>query len=249
MISLKSKSELEKMRQAGRMVAHSIQYLKEKLSPGITTGQLDDWVEEFISRQGGIPSFKGYQGFPANICVSVNQELVHGIPGHRQLKEGDLVSLDLGVIYKGYQADGAVTVGLGEISDEAERLLQATEGALWAGIAQARAGNRVGDISSAIQKYVEERGFSVVQAYVGHGIGQKMHEPPPVPNYGPPGQGPLLRPGMTLAVEPMVNAGSPRTKVGEDNWTVLTADGRLSAHFEHTVAITEGEPQVLTVKQ
>ncbi|MBI2846103.1 MAG: type I methionyl aminopeptidase [Chloroflexi bacterium] len=246
MITLKSKSELEKMRQAGRIVAQTIGYLKEKIAPGITTGELDSWAGEFIRRQKGTPSFKGYQGFPANICVSINEELVHGIPGSRRIQEGDIISLDLGVIYKGYHADAASTVGVGDIGEEAERLLEATAGSLGAGIAQARPGNRVGDISSAIQKYVEERGFSVVQAYVGHGIGQKMHEPPAVPNYGPPGQGPLLQPGMTLAIEPMVNSGSPLTKVREDNWTVFTVDGRFSAHFEHTVAITAAEPEVLT---
>lgn len=199
-----------------------------------------------IRKEGGIPSFKGYQGYPANICVSVNEELVHGIPGPRVLKEGDIASLDLGVIYRDYQADAAITVGVGRMSAEAQNLLSATEGALWAGIAQARPGKRVGDISWAVQKYVEERGFSVVREYVGHGIGQKMHEPPAVPNFGPPGQGAVLRPGMTLALEPMVNMRDPRIRVLEDKWTVVTADGKLSAHFEHTVAVTEGEPEILT---
>lgn len=237
------------MRKAGRIVARTIQYLKGRIQPGMTTGQLDGWAEEFIRGEGGTPSFKGYQGFPASICVSINEELVHGIPGARVVKEGDILSLDLGVIYQSYQADAALTFGMGEISKEAKKLLQATQRALWAGISQARPGNRVGDISWAIQKHVEEQGFSVVQAYVGHGIGQKMHEPPPVPNFGPAGQGPLLRPGMTLAVEPMVNMGSHLTKVGEDNWTVLTADGQLSAHFEHTLAITEEDPEILTALQ
>jgi methionyl aminopeptidase len=234
------------MREAGRMVAEVLAHLRDKVRPGLATAQLDSWAEELIARRGGIPSFKGYRGFPASLCVSVNEEVVHGIPGPRALEEGDIVSLDLGVIHRGYQGDAAVTLGVGEISPEAKGLVAAAEGALWAAISKARPALHLGDISWAIQEHAESQGYSVVRQYVGHGIGREMHEEPQVPNYGEPGKGPLLKPGMTLAIETMVNAGGYLTRVLEDGWTVVTDDGKLSAHFEHTVAITEGEPEVLT---
>ncbi len=234
------------MREAGRIVAQALAYLVERIRPGMATRELDLLTEAFISRKGGVPSFKGYRGFPASLCVSVNEEVVHGIPGPRILKEGDIVSLDIGVIYKGYQGDAALTVGVGEIGDEAKDLIATARGALLAGIAQARDGLHVGDISWAIQQYAESRGYSVVRQYTGHGIGRQMHEDPQVPNFGQPGRGPALKAGMTLALEPMVNVGGYLTRVQEDNWTVVTDDGKLSAHFEHTIAIREGEPEILT---
>jgi methionyl aminopeptidase len=246
MIVLKSSWELARMREAGRIVAQVLAYLAERIRPGMATRELDLLTEAFISRQGGIPSFKGYRGFPASICVSVNEEVVHGIPGPRILKQGDIVSLDIGVIYKGYQGDAALTVGVGEISDEAKDLIATARGALLAGIAQAKDGLHVGDISWAIQQYAESRGYSVVRQYTGHGIGRRMHEDPQVPNFGQPGRGPALKAGMTLALEPMVNVGDYLTRVRDDNWTVVTDDGKLSAHFEHTIAIREGEPEILT---
>ena len=246
MITLKTSRELDRMREAGRVVAQTLAYLQERIKPGMATGELDVLAEGFISRQGGVPSFKGYRGFPASLCVSVNEEVVHGIPGPRILEEGDIVSLDLGVIYEGYHGDAAVTFGVGKISEEAERLIAVTTGALWAGISKARVGLHLGDISWAIQEYAESRGYSVVREYVGHGIGRQMHEPPQVPNYGQPGRGVALKEGMTMALEPMVNVGGWLTKVREDGWTVVTADEKLSAHYEHTIAITNGEPEVLT---
>ncbi len=246
MIVLKSPTELERMRQAGRIVADALAELASRVEPGVTTAQLNGWGEALIEKAGAAPSFKGYRGFPAAITVSVNEELVHGIPGPRVLDEGDIVSLDLGVIYRGFQGDAALTVPVGRVGDEAARLLDATEGALTAGIDQARPGNRVGDISAAVQDHVEARGFEVVRKYVGHGIGREMHEPPQVPNFGVAGHGPALKPGVTLALEPMVSAGGSDTRVLDDNWTVVTSDGSLSAHFEHTIAVTEDGPEVLT---
>jgi len=246
MIVLKSSWELARMREAGRIVAQALAYLLERIKPGMATRELDLLTEAFISRKGGVPSFKGYQGFPASLCVSVNEEVVHGIPGPRILKEGDIVSLDIGVIHKGYQGDAALTVGVGEISEEAKDLIATARGALFAGIAQARDGLHVGDISWAIQQYAESRGYSVVREYTGHGIGRQMHEDPQVPNFGQPGRGPALKGGMTLALEPMVNLGGYLIRVRDDNWTVVTDDGELSAHFEHTIAIGEGEPEILT---
>ncbi len=234
------------MRQAGRIVAETLAILQERVRPGITTADLDALAYKVITKHNAIPSFKGYRGFPASLCVSVNEEVVHGIPGKRVLREGDIVSLDLGAIYHGYHGDAAITIGVGKISEEAARLIEVTAGALQAAIAQARAGNRLGDISWAIQSYAESRGFSVVRQYVGHGIGREMHEDPQVPNFGQPGRGVKLRPGMTLALEPMVNMGDWRTRVLSNNWTVVTEDGKLSAHFEHTIAITAGEPEILT---
>jgi methionyl aminopeptidase len=207
---------------------------------------LDSIAVKEVEKLGAIPSFKGYRGYPANLCVSINDEIVHGIPGKRVLREGDIVSIDFGAIYQGFQGDAAVTVGVGTISPEAERLIATTEGALKAGIAAAYAGARLGDISAAIESYVEAAGLNVVREYTGHGIGRDMHEEPQVPNFGIPGQGPVLKKGMTLALEPMVNLGDWRTRLSNDQWTVLTLDGSLSAHFEHTIAITDGEAEVLT---
>jgi len=246
MITCKSEQEIERMRHAGRIVAEVLAGLRERVKPGVTTGALDAWAEQYIRRQGGVPSFKGYRGYPASVCVSVDSEVVHGIPGHRRLREGQIVSLDVGVIYQGYHGDAATTVGVGRISPEAERLLEATQRALAAGIAMARAGRRLGDVSHAVQVTAEAAGFNVIREYVGHGIGTEMHEDPQIPNFGPAGRGPLLRPGMTLAIEPMVVMGDYHTRVLADGWTVVTADGSLAAHYEHTVAVTDGDPEILT---
>jgi methionyl aminopeptidase len=243
----KSSEELDRMRRAGRVVAATIDRLVEAVRPGMTTADLDRIGEDAIRSAGAVPSFKGYRGFPASICTSVNEEIVHGIPGKRRLGEGDLLSLDVGAIWEGYHGDSAVTVFVGEPrSDQAEKLVRVTEEALEAGIAQIRPGNRLSDISHAVQQVAEGAGFSVVREYVGHGIGQSLHEDPPIPNYGPPGRGPELRPGLVVAVEPMVNVGGWETRLLADEWTVVTADGSLSAHFEHTVAVTEGGPEILT---
>ena len=246
-IIIKSPDEIAIMRQAGKVLAKVLQVLTESVRSGISTKELDEICAEEIAKHGVKPSFKGYRGFPANLCVSVNDEVVHGIPGERILAEGDIVSLDVGTIFKGFQSDAAVTVGVGEISQDAKRLIEVTQDALWAGIAQARHGAHLGDMSAAIQHYVEDRGFSVVKEYTGHGIGREMHEEPQIPNFGPSGQGPLLKEGMTLAIEPMVNIGGWKTRVCDNQWTVVTSDGSLSAHFEHTIAITDSEPEVLSV--
>lgn len=235
------------MRQAGRIVAEVLAALRQRIRPGVNTAELDELVYQIITKCKASPSFKGYRGFPASLCVSINEEVVHGLPNKkRYLKEGDIVSFDVGAIYQGYQGDAAVTVGVGEIAEAAKELLAVTAGTLAAGIAQSRAGNHTGDISWAIQDYAESRGYSVVREYTGHGIGLQMHEDPQIPNYGQPKRGFLLKPGMTLALEPMVNEGDWRTRVLADNWTVVTKDGKLSAHFEHTIAVTEGEPEILT---
>jgi methionyl aminopeptidase len=247
-ISIKSEREIDLMRKAGKIVAAVLAILVGSVKPGLKTKELDIIAEREIKKLGGIPSFKGYRGYPANLCVSVNDEIVHGIPGERALKEGDIVSLDLGAIYEGYQGDAARTIGVGSISIQAEALMQATEGALRAGIRMAKDRNRLGDISAAIQDFAESRGFSVVREYTGHGIGQQMHEEPLIPNFGSNGTGPVLRKGMTFAIEPMLNAGDWRTRLDKNNmWTVSTADGSISAHFENTIAITDGEPEILTV--
>ena len=247
MIVLKRPEEIARMREAGRLVARLLLELERRIRPGVTTQELDRFAEEFIRAAGGTPSFKGYRGFPASICTSVNEEVVHGIPGPRRLEEGDIISIDVGVWLQGYHSDGARTYPVGEIDPEGRRLLEVTERALYAGIAQAKPGNRVSDISHAVQQVVEAAGFSVVREFVGHGIGRRIHEDPQVPNFGPPGRGPRLRPGMTLAVEPMVNEGGPEVVLKEDRWTAVTVDGRRSAHFEHTVAITEDGPAILSV--
>ncbi|MFC2002397.1 type I methionyl aminopeptidase [Chloroflexota bacterium] len=246
-IIIKSEREIVAMRQAGRIVATVLEVLKSQVRPVMETKELDIIAARELERLGAKPSFKGYRGFPANLCVSVNNEIVHGIPGERVLAEGDIVSLDLGAIVNGFQGDAAITVGVGEVSPKAKELMAAAEGALNAGIAAARPEVRVGDISAAIQHYAESRGYSVVHEYTGHGIGREMHEEPQVPNFGLPGTGPVLKKGMTIALEPMLNAGDWRTQVGSDQWTVLTADGSLSAHFEHTIAISDGEAEVLTI--
>lgn len=234
------------MRRAGRIVADILKILSEQVKPGMKTRELDTIAERELKRLGARPSFKGYHGFPASLCVSVNDEIVHGIPGERVLNEGDIVSLDFGAIYDGFQGDAALTVAVGEVSPEAKRLIEATRGSLEAGIAAACPGATLGDVSAAIQNYAEARGYSVVREYTGHGIGRNMHEEPQIPNFGTPGTGPALKKGMTLALEPMLNAGDWRTRLADDNWTVLTADGSLSAHFEHTIAVSNTEPEVLT---
>jgi len=246
-IIIKSDREIRAMREAGRITAVVLGVLSENLRLGMQTEELDAIAGRELDRLGAKPSFKGYRGFPANLCVSVNDEIVHGIPEARVLNDGDIVSLDFGVIFDGFQGDAAVTVGVGEISPEAKRLLETTEAALRAGIDKAYAGARLGDISAAIQHYAESRGYSVIREYTGHGIGREMHEEPQIPNFGQPGTGPILKRGMTLAIEPMVSIGDWHTRLGSNHWTVFTADGSLSAHFEHTIAITDGEPEVLTV--
>jgi len=246
-IILKSPEELEKMRRAGRIVASTRRRVLAAVRPGITTGELDAIAEEHIRSNDAVPSFKGYRGFPRSICASVNEELVHGIPGDRALLPGDLLSLDFGAIWEGYHGDSAVSVFVGEpASDEAEKLVRVTEEALEAGISQVREGGRLSDIGNAVQQVVEGAGFGVVREYVGHGIGQSLHEDPPIPNYGPPGRGPELRSGMALAIEPMVTLGGWETRVLDDDWTVVTEDGSLCAHFEHTVAITDQGAEILT---
>jgi methionyl aminopeptidase len=245
-IIIKSDAEIKTMRQAGRIVAAVLETLKSKLKAGMKTEELDGIAAAEAKRLGAIPSFKGYRGYPASLCVSVNDEIVHGIPGKRVLQEGDIVSLDFGVIYQGFQGDAALTVGLGDISPEARKLIETTENALKAGMETARAGLRLGDVSAAIQEYAESRGYSVVREYTGHGIGRNMHEDPQIPNFGFPGEGPVLKKGMTLALEPMVNIGDWRTRLGDNHWTVSTSDGSLSAHFEHTIAITGNGHEVLT---
>ena len=247
MITTKSRHELEIMREAGRIVAMAHDAVKKLIAPGITTSELDAAVEKVILQAGATPSFKGYQGFPAAICASVNEELVHGIPGSRKLNEGDIISVDIGAFYKGYHGDSANTFAVGAISDAAQKLLDVTEASLHEGIKMAKSGNRLSDISHAIQVFVEAEGMSIVRDYVGHGIGREMHEPPQVPNYGPPGRGIRLRPGHVLAIEPMVNLGGLEVRTLADNWTVITEDGSLCAHFEHTVAITEEGPEILTI--
>jgi methionyl aminopeptidase len=246
-IILKSSHELVRMREAGRIVAEVLARLREKVAPGVTTAELDALAYQIIVGYGAKPSFKGYRGFPASLCVSINEEIVHGIPGKRVLREGDIVSMDVGAIHRGYQGDAAITVGVGEkVNGVAQHLMEVTAEALQVGIAQARAGKRTGDISWAIQKCAEGNGYAVVREYTGHGIGRDMHEEPQIPNFGEPGRGVLLKPGMTFALEPMVTVGDYHTRVLDDNWTVVTLDGQLSAHFEHTVAVTEGEPEILT---
>jgi len=245
-IIIKSDEEIAVMREAGRIVASVLEEVKSGMKPGMKTEELDIIAGREVKKLGATPSFKGYRGFPANLCVSVNNEIVHGIPGDRVLKDGDIVSIDFGAIFKGFQGDSAITVGIGKISPEAEQLIEATKGALQAGIDAGGAGMRLTDISAAVQQYAESRGYSVVREYTGHGIGRDMHEEPQVLNYGEPGQGPLLKKGMTLAIEPMVNIGDWRTRVGDNQWTVFTQDGSLSAHFEHTVAIMDDELEILT---
>ena len=248
-IVIKSKKELELMREAGHLNALALATVREMIRPGITTGELDAAAEEVIRKHGAVPVFKGYPGpypYPATLCISINEELVHGIPGKRKLKSGDIVSVDCGSQLDGFIGDSAFTVGVGEISPVAQRLIQVTEQSLYEGIKLMRAGNHTGDVSAAIQKYVESQGFYVTREYTGHGVGRNMHEGPQVPNYGSPGRGVLLRPGITIALEPMVLVGTALTRVLPDQWTVVSEDGSLTAHFEHSVAVTDGEPLILT---
>jgi methionyl aminopeptidase len=246
MIILKSHYEIEQIRKSCQIVASILNVLKKTIEPGITCYELNELAEKLIAQKGASPAFKGYRGFPTALCTSVNDQIVHGIPDGRRLKEGDIVSLDLGVELSGYFGDCAITVAVGKIHEEAERLLKVTEASLYLGIKQAVVDNRLFDISYAIQSWVEENGFSVVRDFVGHGIGSGLHEEPQVPNFGIPHQGPCLKEGMVLALEPMVNAGSFKIKILADGWTAVTADGSLSAHFEHTIAITSNGPEILS---
>jgi len=247
MIILKSKREIDIMREANQIVADTHALLADKIEPGISTAELDKIAEEYINSRGAVPSFKGYQGFPASICISINEEVVHGIPSsHRFLKNGDIVSIDIGSFYEGFNGDAARTHPVGEVSEDAKKLLEVTEKSLLTGIEKALIGNRLFDISHAVQEYVEANGFSVVRDYVGHGIGRDMHEDPQIPNFGPAGKGPKLKEGMTLAIEPMVNIGSYDVETLEDKWTVVTKDGSLSAHFEHTIAVTTDGVEILS---
>jgi methionyl aminopeptidase len=244
----KSAAEIEAMREAGRITARALRVVGEAVRPGVTTHELDTVAEEAIRSEGAVPAFLGYNGFPATICASVNEQVVHGIPGDRRLEGGDILSVDVGAIVDGYYGDSAFTFPVGEVSDEAVRLMGATRQALHAGIAACIPGMRLSDIGHAVQRVAEAAGFAVVREYVGHGIGRAMHEEPQIPNFGPGGRGPALKPGMVFAIEPMVNAGSAPVRSLPDGWTVVTADSRPSAHFEHTVAVTENGPDILTLE-
>jgi methionyl aminopeptidase len=246
MIILKSKSEIDKMRVACRVVAEVLQELVRLARPGVSTLELDAFAEKSIRARGAVPAFKGYRGFPKTLCVSVNEQVVHGIPSKRRLKEGDIVGLDLGAKWDGYYGDAAITIPVGNITSRAESLLATAREALSLGIKEVSPGQHLSEISHAIQRYAEGQGYSVVRAFVGHGIGTALHEEPQVPNFGPPGRGPRLKVGMVLAIEPMVNIGDADVEILDDGWTVVTVDGQLSAHFEHTVAITEAGPEILT---
>lgn len=247
MIKIKSAREIALMRDAGKVAASVLQELERAIEPGVTTAEMDKLAEKLIRRAGGEPAFLGYQGFPASICTSINCEVVHGIPGLRRLKEGDIISIDIGVVLKGYYSDTAVTYGVGKISSKARRLLDVTRQSLEKGISAMSTGGHLSDISHAVQKHVESNGYSVVYSYAGHGIGTEMHEEPQVPNFGPPGHGPKLQRGMVLAIEPMVNAGVAEVEVDDDGWTVLTKDRSLSAHFEHSVVLGKDGPVILTI--
>lgn len=247
MIVLKTERELSIMREACKISAQALKLVGSAVEPGITTGELDEMAEKFIRSKGAVPNFKNYQGYPATACISINNEVIHGIPSkNRKICAGDIVSVDLGAKFEGYHGDNAATFACGDVSPEAKRLMDVTKQALYEGIAAARPGSRIGDISFAVQQYVEKNGFSVVRDFVGHGIGTEMHEPPEVPNFGTPGRGIRLLPGMTIAIEPMVNAGKYGVSVQPDGWTVLTRDGSLSAHFEHTVVITKDGAKIMT---
>lgn len=246
MIILKSQEEIEKIAESCRIVADTIEAIRFMVTPGLTTRDVESFADTHIRELGGVPAFKGYRGYPASICTSVNDEVIHGIPSKRFLQEGDILSIDLGVYKDGFYGDGAVTIPVGKIVPALERLLRVTEESLYIGIMNAIVGNRISDISYAIQRHVESNGFSVVKAFVGHGLGRELHEDPQIPNFGSPGRGPRLREGMTLAIEPMVNLGSHEVVVLNDGWTVVTSDGKPSAHFEHTVLVTPDEPRILT---
>jgi len=245
-ISIKTPDEINILRDAGKILAGIIQELKSSLTSGNTTKEIDALAEEVIRRHDVKPAFKGYRGFPGCVCVSINNEVVHGIPRHKAIKNGDIVSLDVGIIHKDYFSDTAVTVGIGKLDDELKKLLKVTEEALYQGIDQARVGHHLSDISHAIQQHVERNHFSIVREFVGHGIGKNLHEDPEIPNFGPAHNGPVLEAGMVFAIEPMVNLGTWQTRILEDGWTVVTADGKPSAHFEHCVAVTKEGPQILT---
>jgi methionyl aminopeptidase len=248
-IIFKSPEEIDKMRKAGQIVARTIDRLALAVAPGMTTSHLDALAEQTIRSTGAVPSFKGYRGFPGTICTSVNEQVVHGIPGKRAIKEGDILKLDVGAVWEGYHADSAISMFVGEPpSDIAEKLVRVTEESLEAGIAMLRPGGRLSDVGHAVQQVVEGAGFSCVREYAGHGVGRALHEDPQVPNYGDPGRGPVIRPGLVVAIEPMVNVGTWRTRLLADRWTVITADKSLSAHFEHTIAVTEEGPEVLTAR-
>ena len=248
MIVIKTARELYKMRDAGRISARALRLAGEAVAPGVSTLEIDGIVRKYIEEQGAVPSFLGYGGFPGSACISVNNVVIHGIPSKKcVLKSGDIVSIDIGAYFEGFHGDNAWTFPCGEVSREAKALMDATKESLFEGIKNAKAGNRIGDIASAVQRYVEARSYSVVRDFVGHGVGAKLHEEPSVPNFGTPGRGVRLMPGMTIAIEPMVNAGTHRVKVLDDQWTTVTVDGRLSAHFEHSVAITTDGPVILTL--
>jgi len=247
MIRIKTQKEIDLMRRAGKITAAARALAGKMVTPGVTTLEIDKAVHDFIVSQGAVPTFLGYSGYPASVCVSVNDEVIHGIPGGRKLRDGDVVSIDVGATYKGYVGDCAATFIAGEGTDEAKKLIEVTRESFYRGMEFARAGYRVSDISHAIQSYVEQNGFSVVREFVGHGVGARMHEEPEIPNFGTPGHGPRLVKGMTIAVEPMVNIGGWQVKVLDDGWTVKTKDGSLSAHYENTVLITDGAPEILTV--
>lgn len=246
MISIKSEKDLEKMRAACRITALALQAAGKVVEPGITTSEIDAVVRRVIEGSGAKPSFLGYNGFPASACISINEQVIHGIPGKRAVKDGDIVSIDVGAYYEGFHGDSANTFGAGNISEQARALIEATRGSFFAGLKHVREGERITDISHAVQQYAESKGFSLVRAYTGHGVGSELHEAPEVPNFGPPGHGARLVRGMTIAIEPMVNAGTFEIKVLGDGWTVITADKKLSAHYEHTVLVTSGEPILLT---
>ena len=246
MIIRKASGEIERMARAGEVVADTLALIGDHARPGVTTQELDELADEFIRSRGGTPTFKGYRGYPASICTSPNEMVVHGIPGDYTLKDGDILSVDVGVTLDGFVADSAYTFPIGDVTAEAERLLEGCQAALAAGIEQCRVGNRLSDISHAIQVTTEEQGFSVVRSLVGHGVGRSMHEEPQIPNYGEPGRGPLLAEGMTFAIEPMITAGGAEVVLHEDEWSISSADGSLAAHFEHTVAITADGPRILT---
>jgi methionyl aminopeptidase len=246
-IKLKQPEQIHKMREAGRIVAETLQLLDDAARPGVTTGELDSLAERHIRRSGAVPSYKGYRGFPATICASVNSVIVHGIPDGTKLRDGDIISIDVGARYQGFHGDATITIPIGDVSAEACRLLRVCRESLEIGVAESRAGRRMTDISAAIQKHVEAAGFAVVRDLYGHGIGRSLHEEPLLPHYGRPGQGPILRPGLVLTIEPMIVAGDPEWRTLEDRWTVVTIDGSLAAQFEHTVAITENGPEILTL--
>ena len=248
MIVLKTSRELAIMREAGRISAMALKVAGEAVEPGVSTWEIDRVARKYIESQGAVPSFLGYGGFPASACISVNNVVIHGIPSKRQIvKAGDIVSIDIGAMFEGFNGDNAYTFPCGDIAPQAQRLLDATRESLYEGIKQAKAGNRLGDIGSTVQRYVEARGYSVVRQFVGHGVGAKMHEDPAVPNFGTPGRGVRLLPGMTIAIEPMINAGVKEVRTLKDGWTTVTADGKLSAHYENTILVTDGEPEILTM--